>query len=91
MESITAQQIDIAYNDTLIVKELNLQIPRGQITSIIGPNGCGKSTVLKAVGRLLKTNNGTVYLNGADIRTLSTKEVLSRWRFCRRRRPHRAV
>ena len=75
MESITAEQIDIAYNDTLIVKELDLQIPRGQITSIIGPNGCGKSTVLKAVGRLLKTNNGTVYLNGADIRTLSTKEV----------------
>ncbi|OMD62266.1 iron-dicitrate transporter ATP-binding subunit [Paenibacillus odorifer] len=75
MESITAQQIDIAYNDTLIVQELDLQIPRGQITSIIGPNGCGKSTVLKAVGRLLKTNNGTVYLNGADIRTLSTKEV----------------
>lgn len=76
MESITAQQIDIAYNDTLIVQELDLQIPRGQITSIIGPNGCGKSTVLKAVGRLLKTNNGTVYLNGADIRTLSTKEVV---------------
>lgn len=75
MESITAEQINIAYNDTLIVKELDLQIPRGQITSIIGPNGCGKSTVLKAVGRLLKTKHGTVYLNGADIRTLSTKEV----------------
>ncbi|KOP67277.1 iron-dicitrate transporter ATP-binding subunit [Bacillus sp. FJAT-18019] len=75
MECITAKQIDIAYDDTLIVKELDLQIPRGQITSIIGSNGCGKSTVLKAFGRLLKTKNGTVYLNGADIRTLPTKEI----------------
>ena len=75
MECIEAKQIDIAYDDTLIVKELDLQIPRGRITSIIGPNGCGKSTVLKAVGRLLKTKNGTVYLNGEDIRTLPTKEV----------------
>ncbi|MFB9274460.1 ABC transporter ATP-binding protein [Cohnella cellulosilytica] len=75
MECITAKHVDIAYDDTLIVKELNLQIPRGQITTMIGPNGCGKSTVLKAVGRLLKPKNGTVYLNGADIRTLPTKEV----------------
>jgi len=75
MECITAQQIDIAYDDTLIVKGLDLQIPHGQITSIIGPNGCGKSTVLKAVGRLLKTKSGIVYLNGTDIHMLSTKEV----------------
>ena len=75
MQCITAEQIDIAYEETLIVKKLDLNIPRGQITSIIGPNGCGKSTVLKALGRLLKTKNGTVYLNGADIRTLPTQEV----------------
>lgn len=75
MDCIEAKQIDIAYDDTLIVKELDLQVPRGQITSIIGPNGCGKSTVLKAIGRLLKTAKGKVYLNGADIRTLPTKEV----------------
>ncbi|MFB9277592.1 ABC transporter ATP-binding protein [Cohnella cellulosilytica] len=75
MQCIAAEQIDIAYEATLIVKKLDLNIPRGQITSIIGPNGCGKSTVLKALGRLLKTKNGTVYLNGADIRALPTKEV----------------
>ncbi len=75
MHCLTANQIDIAYDETLIVKELNLQVPKGQITSIIGPNGCGKSTVLKAVGRLLKTKKGSVYLNGDDIRKLSTKEV----------------
>lgn len=75
MDCIEAKKIDIAYDNNLIVKELDLNIPQGKITSIIGPNGCGKSTVLKAIGRLLKTTQGMVYLNGKDIRTLPTKEV----------------
>lgn len=75
MNSITTEQLDIAYDDTIIVKELNMQIPHGKVTSIIGPNGCGKSTVLKAVGRILKPKCGMVYLDGDDIRHLSTKEV----------------
>lgn len=75
MNSITTEQLDIAYDDTIIVKELNMQIPHGKVTSIIGPNGCGKSTVLKAVGRILKPKCGMVYLDGDDIRNLSTKEV----------------
>jgi len=75
MECITVEQLDIAYDEALIVKELDLKIPHGKITSIIGPNGCGKSTVLKAIGRLLKAKSGTVYLKGADIRTLPTNEI----------------
>lgn len=75
MNSIVTERLDIAYDDTMIVKELNMKIPHGKITSIIGPNGCGKSTVLKAVGRILKPKNGIVYLAGKDITTLSTKEI----------------
>ena len=52
-----------------------MNIPKGKITIIIGPNGCGKSTVLKTIGRILKPKEGLVYLNGDDIRNLSTKEV----------------
>jgi iron complex transport system ATP-binding protein len=75
MNSITTQSLAIAYEDALIVKNLDMQIPHKKITSIIGPNGCGKSTVLKAVGRILKPKKGLVYLSGEDINNLSTKEV----------------
>ncbi|EJE7233983.1 iron-dicitrate transporter ATP-binding subunit [Clostridium sporogenes] len=75
MNSITTTNLAIAYEDKLIVDGLNMNIPKGKITTIIGPNGCGKSTVLKTIGRILKPKEGLVYLNGDDIRNLSTKEV----------------
>ncbi len=75
MKSIETKNLDIAYDDSLIVKELNMQIPEGKITSIIGANGCGKSTILKAVGRILKPKKGVVHLSGQDISKLPTKEI----------------
>lgn len=67
--------MSVAYENNLVVDDLNMQIPQGKISAIIGPNGCGKSTVLKTIGRILKLKNGVVYLNGNDIRHLTTKEV----------------
>jgi len=75
MNSIATENLDIAYDNALIVENLDMAIPHNKITSIIGPNGCGKSTVLKAVGRILKPKKGMVYLNGGDISTLPTKEI----------------
>ncbi len=75
MNSIITENLAIAYEDNCVVDHLDMEIPRGKITTIIGANGCGKSTILKAVGRILKPKGGMVYLNGEDIRRLSTKEI----------------
>lgn len=75
INSIETQRLSAGYNSSLIVSELDIGIPSGKITSIIGPNGCGKSTVLKAVGRILRPASGAVYLDGLDIRSLSTLQV----------------
>ncbi|WP_018247959.1 ABC transporter ATP-binding protein [Orenia marismortui] len=75
MNCINTQDLSIAYGDVEIVKELNLKIPQGKITTIIGPNGCGKSTILKTIARILKAKSGSVYLKGKDIITEDSKDI----------------
>ena len=75
MNSLSTNNLTIAYNKKIIINNLEIVIPERKITSIIGPKGCGKSTLLKAVGRILKPERGSVYLDGIDIYTLNTKEV----------------
>ncbi|MDR2278130.1 MAG: ABC transporter ATP-binding protein, partial [Vagococcus sp.] len=75
MNRIETKDLSICYDDHLVVDSLNLSIPEGKITSIIGPNGCGKSTVLKTIGRIIKKQKGMVYLDGEDIAKISTKEI----------------
>lgn len=69
------EQLDIAYETRLIVRKLNLSIPKGKITALVGSNGSGKSTILKAMARIIKPKEGQVYLDGKSIHRQSTKEV----------------
>lgn len=75
MNRLYTKQLDIAYADRLIVENLNLSIPEGKVTALVGANGSGKSTILKAMARIMRPNGGTVFLDGKSIHSLSTKEV----------------
>lgn len=75
MSSIKVENLSIGYDENIIVEDLNVSIPKGKITTIIGPNGCGKSTILKTIGRIMKPKGGVIYINGEDIRKISTKEI----------------
>ncbi|WP_443090499.1 ABC transporter ATP-binding protein [Bacillus velezensis] len=75
MNSLSAEQLTVGYGDRLIAKELDIAIPKGKITTLIGPNGCGKSTVLKTMSRIMKPKSGAVYLNGQAIMQKSTKDI----------------
>ncbi|MDT0551064.1 ABC transporter ATP-binding protein, partial [Streptomyces lonegramiae] len=57
---------------------LSVQVPDGQVTAIVGPNACGKSTLLRGLARLIKPSGGQVVLDGQDIASLHTKEVARR-------------
>jgi iron complex transport system ATP-binding protein len=75
MTRLYTQQVDIAYDDRLIVSNLNLSIPDAKITALVGANGSGKSTILKSLARIMKIKGGQVYLDGKSIHQRTTKEV----------------
>lgn len=72
---LTAQDLTLAYEDRTVVDGLDLEIPDGQVTVIVGPNACGKSTLLRALGRLLKPRRGVVLLDGAELARVPRKQI----------------
>ena len=75
---LAAQGVRLAYDDHVVVEHLDLAVPDGQITVIVGPNACGKSTLLRSLARLLRPSVGRVVLDGEMIQSLPTKEVARR-------------
>jgi iron complex transport system ATP-binding protein len=76
--SLRAQDLSVAYDQRTVIRDLNLEIPAGQVTAIVGPNACGKSTLLRALARLLAPTAGAVLLDGEEIHRMRTKEVARR-------------
>ncbi|MBE9166021.1 ABC transporter ATP-binding protein [Pleurocapsales cyanobacterium LEGE 06147] len=72
---LETKQLTLAYDGVPVVRNLNLGIPTGKITVLVGANGCGKSTLLRGLARLLKPKGGMVYLDGKAIFQLSGKTV----------------
>lgn len=68
----------IGYDARVISENLSVQIPDGSFTVIVGSNACGKSTMLRALSRLLKPSSGSVVLDGRTITAYKSKEVARR-------------
>lgn len=73
-----AEDITIGYDKRAISSNLSVAIPDGSFTVIIGPNACGKSTLLRGLSSLLKPTSGQVVLDGKGISSYKTKEVARR-------------
>ncbi|MFE6554880.1 ABC transporter ATP-binding protein [Streptomyces sp. NPDC057746] len=72
---LQAQNAQLAYDTRVIAEDLSLSIPDGKVSVLIGPNGCGKSTALRALARLLPPRTGQVVLDGKSIQKTPTREV----------------
>lgn len=77
-DRLYADTITLRYDERTISRELSVTIPDGAFTVIVGPNACGKSTLLRALSRLLAPAAGQVILDGRSLRDLPPKEVARR-------------
>jgi len=72
---MVAEDILFSYNRNPIFEKVNLEIEEGQLLSIVGPNGIGKSTLVKCLTNIYKPDNGVVYLDGKDILTMDARKL----------------
>ncbi|WP_082812944.1 ABC transporter ATP-binding protein [Cellulomonas timonensis] len=76
--TLAAQGLTVGYDGRVVSTDLDVEIPTGSFTAIIGPNACGKSTLLRALSRLLAPRAGQVVLDGKAITEYSSREVARR-------------
>ena len=57
------------------LKEVDIEIPQGQVLALIGPSGAGKSTLIRCINRLVEPTSGQVYLNEVELTSLSTSAL----------------
>lgn len=75
MEAISVKNLSVSYENNIIIEDMDLCIPKGKISIIIGANGCGKSTLLKTISRINKPRKGDIFINNKNIKKVKKKDI----------------
>jgi len=75
MEILKCINVNKEFGDKKILKDINLEIPRGKIIGLLGKNGTGKSTLIKLINDLLTPTSGQILINGKEVGVESKKII----------------
>lgn len=78
VDAVRTVAVRAGYDKRIIVDGVDITIARGSYTAIIGPNACGKSTLLRTIARVLPALDGAILLDGDDIHRLPPKQLATR-------------
>ncbi len=74
-KGITVENLTLSYEKNLVLNNINLSIKKGSVVTLVGPNGCGKTTLLKIINGFLRQNKGTVYIDSKNIEEIADREL----------------
>lgn len=72
---LRVEDLSFSYNDQDILKNLFMEVAKGEFIGVIGPNGSGKSTLLKNIYRALKPDSGDIYLDNENVSNINVKKI----------------
>lgn len=75
---LNVEELDFLYRNREVLENIALEVNHGEIVAILGPNGVGKTTLLKCLNRILRPRRGRVFLDGAEVGDLDTLEIARR-------------
>jgi osmoprotectant transport system ATP-binding protein len=73
--AIVFEHVRKQYGQTVVIEDLNLEIPEGNIAVLVGPSGCGKTTTMKMINRLIKPTSGRILINGTNTMELDPVQL----------------
>lgn len=75
MIELELQGVSLSYGHHLVVKDLSFRVSPGEMVGLIGPNGCGKTSIIKAVSRVISPHSGRILLDGRNLAAISRGEL----------------
>jgi iron complex transport system ATP-binding protein len=69
------KDLSVGYNQKPVLKGINMRIERGSFCALLGPNGCGKTTILKCINRTIDPIKGRVIIDGTDVIAASRRKI----------------
>jgi iron complex transport system ATP-binding protein len=72
---ISVENLTLSYEKNLVLNNINFSIKKGSVVTLVGPNGCGKTTLLKIINGFLKQNIGTVYIDSKNLEEITNREL----------------
>lgn len=74
-KGISVENLTLSYEKTLVLNNVNFSIKKGSVVTLVGPNGCGKTTLLKIINGFLRQNEGTVYIDNRNMEEITNREL----------------
>ncbi len=75
MQKLSLKNVTLGYGETIVLSGIDIEILSGEVVGIVGPNGCGKSTLIKGITRVIPLKGGDILLNEKSIKGISQNDI----------------